>query len=729
MANQERDPMIDMYVHETFQLIEQLENIIIDSEKSNNMEDAINEIFRIMHTIKGNSMMMKYENIAELAHATEDMFDYLRTNHPENVDYSQITDIVLDSVDFIKDEVVKIQNEEENFGNADELRTEILGLLESLKFMGEAPKTDKRSEKTDELAAPAENNGNSDSETAQEIPKENYDNLFYVHFLFEDGCQMENVRAFGVVNNLDEFGCEIYHYPKDLENDQEELQIIKSQGMQLVLNCKQNETELKYFFDRVSFLKDLAINQITADEFINYANEFQKYKSEHEEEVLTEAPAQEEPKETAKEEVQSTETVKEAKAVKEAKPARGAKETRDVKEINRDINADQSHTKQQKYINVSVEKLDSLMNLVGELVVSESMVTQNPELKVLNIQSIEKAAGQMRKIINEVQDIVMEIRMVPLSMTFQRMNRIVRDMCAKTDKDVDLVIIGQETEVDKNIIEHISDPLMHLIRNAIDHGVETPKERKSKGKPTKGTVTLEAKNAGGDVWIIVRDDGKGLDRDKIINKASDKGLLKKPADEYSDREAYALIFEAGLSTKDEVTNFSGRGVGMDAVVKELERIGGTVIIESEKDKGTSMNLRIPLTLAIINGMVMNVGDSKFTLPITSIKESFKAKTSDIIVDPNHNEMILVRGDCYSIVRLHDRYNIKTDITKLEEGILVMLENDDHKICLFVDQLIGEHQVVVKSFSKYIKKIQGISGCAHLGDGGICLILDPSGFLN
>jgi two-component system chemotaxis sensor kinase CheA len=401
---------------------------------------------------------------------------------------------------------------------------------------------------------------------------------------------------------------------------------------------------------------------------------------------------------------------------------------KNTKNENKKTIVEHSQAKQQKYINVNVEKLDLLMNLVGELVVSEAMVTQNPELKSLNIQSIEKSAAQMRKIINEVQDIVMEIRMVPLAMTFQRMNRIVRDMSVKTNKEVDLVLLGQETEVDKNIIEHISDPLMHLIRNAIDHGIETTEERKQAGKPEKGTVTLEAKNSGGDVWIIVRDDGKGLEKEKILQKADKKGLLKKPMEEYSDKEAFSLIFEAGLSTKEAVTNFSGRGVGMDAVVKELEKIGGIAVVESEIGKGTYVTLRIPLTLAIINGMVMNVGENKFTLPITSIRESFKAKKKDIITDTDGNEMILVRGECYSVIRIHERYALETEIDNLEEGIMVMLENEDSKICLFVDQLIGEHQVVVKSFSKYIQKIQGISGCAHLGDGGICLILDPSGLI-
>lgn len=707
MANQQRDPMIDMYVHETFQLIEQLENTILDSEKSNNMEQAINEIFRVMHTIKGNSMMMKYDNIARLAHVTEDLFDYLRTKKPQNMNYSHIIDVVLDSVDFFKDEVTKIQNNESSSENAEELINVIVDLLESFKFLD--------SDTVNEEIIASSNEPIMDN--AQEKSSNNgCDNLFYIKILFEDECQMENIRSYSIVHNLDEFGCEIYHYPKDLEDMNEGLSIIKTEGFQMALNCKQNISELQYYFDRVSFLKSLELREIPEEEFKQYVSLFKYHETEKAQDSIEEY-TEKAPQQLETEDIS---TIDEEVAKVESKPLAKGNGNKD------NATTEQSQVKQQKYINVNVEKLDLLMNLVGELVVSESMVTQNPELKSLNIQSIEKAAGQMRKIINEVQDIVMEIRMVPLSMTFQRMNRIVRDMSVKTKKDVDLIIIGQETEVDKNIIEHISDPLMHLIRNAIDHGIETPEERIRIGKPEKGTVTLEAKNAGGDVWIIVRDDGKGLDREKILAKASDRGILKKPAEEYSDKEAYGLIFEAGLSTKEEVTNFSGRGVGMDAVIKELEKIGGIVVIESEKEKGTSMILRIPLTLAIINGMVMNVGENKFTLPITSIRESFKAKKKDIIVDTDNNEMILVRGECYSIIRLHERYNLQTDIQDLEEGILVMLENDDYKVCLFVDQLIGEHQVVVKSFSKYIRKIQGISGCAHLGDGGICLILDPAG---
>lgn len=719
MAGQQRDPMIDMYVYETLQLIEQLEKVIIESEKSNSMEKAINEIFRVMHTIKGNSMMMKYENIAKMAHVTEDLFDYLRTNQPQDVNYSHITDVVLETVDFFKEEVRKIENNEPSSETGEELIRIIVDLLQSLKFM------DRPAESVNDDDKKASNE-EAPVQSKQEVKNNTYGNYFYIKVIFEEECQMENIRAFSIVHNLNEFGCEIYHFPKDLEDMEEGLNIIKSQGFQMVLNCCQTKNELKYYFDRVSFLKQLEINEISIEEYEKYLDEFAYDRPNRAEKTGAAETAK---SEVSKEASQTEENIIKEDDVEQAKSEADSaidNKAKPEKDKAKEAILEQNQVKQQKFINVNVDKLDMLMNLVGELVVSEAMVTQNPELKNLNIQSIEKAAAQMRKIINEVQDIVMEIRMVPLSMTFQRMNRIVRDMSVQTQKDVELILIGQETEVDKNIIEHISDPLMHLIRNAIDHGIESPEERKAKGKPEKGTVVLEAKNAGGDVWIIVRDNGRGLDKEAILAKAEERGILKKPKEEYNDKEAFSLIFEAGFSTKDQVTSFSGRGVGMDVVQKEIEKIGGIIIIESEKGKGSNIILRIPLTLAIVNGMVMNVGENRFTLPITSIRESFKAKKKDIVVDTDGNEMILVRGECYSIVRIHEKYNLETEVTDLEEGIMVMLENDDHKVCLFVDQLIGEHQVVVKSFSKFIKKIQGISGCAHLGDGGICLILDPSG---
>jgi two-component system chemotaxis sensor kinase CheA len=386
---------------------------------------------------------------------------------------------------------------------------------------------------------------------------------------------------------------------------------------------------------------------------------------------------------------------------------------------------------QQSIISVSVAKLDRLLDLVGEMVIAEAMVIQNPDLFGLELDNFDKAARQLNKITNEMQDTVMSIRMVPLSTTFHKMHRIVRDMCRKLMKDVKLEIIGEETEVDKNIIEHISDPLMHLVRNAVDHGLETTSERLTAEKPGTGTITLEAKNVGSDVLIIIRDDGRGLDKNKIIHKAKEQGLLNKSAEEMTDKEIFNLILLPGFSTKDSVTEFSGRGVGMDVVTKNIELVGGTISVDSVYGKGTVITMKIPLTLAIIDGMNIRVGKSCYTIPIISIKESFRPKEKDIITDPDGNEMIMVRGQCIKVLRLHELYNVKTDITNLTKGIIIMAEQDEKNVCILADELIGQQQVVVKTLPKYIqsiKRIRGLSGCTLLGDGSISLILDISGFI-
>lgn len=414
-----------------------------------------------------------------------------------------------------------------------------------------------------------------------------------------------------------------------------------------------------------------------------------------------------------------------AKAVKETEPQKPkASEPQKPK-----APAAKKQAPTQHMISVNIGKLDQLLNLMGELVIAEAMTTQNPDLEGLELESFNKSARQLRKIINDVQDTVMSMRMVSLSTTFFKMHRIVRDMCKNLGKDVQLEVVGEETEVDKNIIEHLSDPLMHIIRNSVDHGIEMPEERAKVGKPEKGTVLLEARNSGGDVLIIVKDDGRGLDRNKIMEKAKKNGLLKKPESEYTDREVYQFIFHAGLSTNESVTNYSGRGVGMDVVVNNIETVGGTVTVESEEGEGTTNILKIPLTLAIIEGMLIKMGGAKYTIPISSIQETFKTKKDTIFTDPDGNEMLTLRGEVYNVVRLYDFFGAETEVKNIEDGVFIMLENEGRTVCLFVDELIGEQQVVVKTIPKYIKKIKGISGCTLLGNGDISLIIDVTGFFD
>ena len=378
-------------------------------------------------------------------------------------------------------------------------------------------------------------------------------------------------------------------------------------------------------------------------------------------------------------------------------------------------------------ISVSIGKLDQLLNLMGELVISEAMTTQNPDLDGLELENFNKSARQLRKIIKDVQDSVMSMRMVTLDATFFKMQRIVRDMCKALGKNIELIIEGRETEVDKNIIEHISDPLMHIIRNSVDHGIELPEDRLKVGKEEKGVIKLEARNSGGEILISVKDDGAGINKAKVMAKAKAAGILKKPEDEYTDREICQLIFHAGLSTKEAVTSYSGRGVGMDVVTANIEEVGGSIVVESEEGYGTTTILKIPLTLAIIEGMLISMGGAKYTIPIASIQETFKVKKENIFLDPDGNEMITLRGDVFNLVRLYDFFNAPTEVKDIEEGVVIRLESEGRTVCLFVDELIGEQQVVVKSIPKYIKKVKGISGCTLLGNGDISLIVDVAGF--
>jgi two-component system chemotaxis sensor kinase CheA len=384
----------------------------------------------------------------------------------------------------------------------------------------------------------------------------------------------------------------------------------------------------------------------------------------------------------------------------------------------------------QNLISVDTKKLDSLLDLVGEIVINESLVAENPDLAGLEPQSLEnfnKAARQLGKLTDELQDSVMAVRLVPVQATFQRLRRGIRDMSKDLGKDVELVLLGETTEVDKTILDAIADPLMHLVRNAVDHAIETPAERLAAGKGKTGHITLSAQNVGGDVIISVSDDGRGLDREKILATAMSKGLLRKPVSEYTDREVHQLLMEPGFSTKAEITAYSGRGVGLDVVKMNIERIGGAVIIESVRGVGTNVLMKIPLTLAIIDCMELRVGPEIFALPVGNIKESFQASAGQVVSDPNGNEMIILRGVVYPVVRLYERLGVRGATKDLDKGMLVLTDATDREGCLLVDELVGKFQVVVKEIPAYLKgfgiRSRGLSGCTILGDGNVIFLLD------
>lgn len=374
-------------------------------------------------------------------------------------------------------------------------------------------------------------------------------------------------------------------------------------------------------------------------------------------------------------------------------------------------------------IRVDLQKLDSLINLVGELVIAETMVTRSPAVIDIDDENYLRSTHQLRRICDDLQDIAMSVRMIPLSGVFRKMIRLVHDLSNKAHKKLRLNIVGEETEVDKTVIEQIGDPLVHIVRNSCDHGIEPPEERVAAGKPETGTVTVEGRHEGGEVWIIVKDDGRGLRREKILAKGIERGLVQGDGRDLPDERVFRLIFEPGFSTADSITDISGRGVGMDVVKKNIEKLNGRVDVRSTPGHGTTIILRIPLTLAIIDGMLVRVGNTKYTIPVLSIRESLRPDRKRITITPDRREVLRLRDELIPVVRIHEVFNKSCESTNLEEGILVIAEDAGASVALFVDEIVGQQQTVIKGLSEYIGKARGCSGCTILGDGSVSLILD------
>ena len=809
MDDFDRGAMLETFLHEMGTLIDQLENSMITAGEFYTM-DTINEIFRVMHTVKGSASMMLFTAMAETTHVIEDLFFFLREQNPDDADYPLITDLVLEVVDFIKLQLSHLVDEEELDETPTDLVARIKNCLSALK--GEVGAVAK-SDAAVAVASAIEAEGGS-----------RYSALIF----FQEGSEMENVRAFTIIHNLTDIATNVITVPANVL-DEESIWQIRKEGFRLEFDSDQGLDQIRNILMQSIYIKDLQLEKISgissasegrtydimlrfkedsgmenvrAFAFVNnlpdtvtilkqtpgdlldeYSAEVIQKNGFHAtvvtnitqyklEDIVTSAIYLEDYKVTLRQEagqaaeeqvqqpVAATAEVEQKALVseeivsnhQEVSVPKDQSVSNTQTKVAEDTTKAEDNTKpvakqdsdkpkptggdntpkkavQNQNISVNITKLDQLLNLVGELVISEAMVTQNPELAGLELENFTKESRQLRKIIGEVQYTVMSMRMVPLSPTFFKMHRIVRDMCRSLGKDVVLEVIGDDTEVDKNIIEQISDPLMHIIRNSVDHGIEMPEVRLENGKPEQGTVTLEAKNSGGDVLIIIRDDGAGFNRTKILEKAERNGMLFKPIEEYTDKEVYQFIFSPGFSTNEAVTTYSGRGVGMDVVNTNLEQVGGSVIADSVDGEGSSITLKIPLTLAIIDGMLIKIGDAKYVIPIMDIRRSLKVTKDDIVFDPSGNEMVKIRGEVYNLVRLNRFFGLNEGHDKIEDGIVLMLENADSTVCVFADELVGEQQIVVKNIPKYIKKVNGLTGCTLLGNGDISLIINVAAFFD
>jgi two-component system chemotaxis sensor kinase CheA len=694
------EAMVDMYIYETTTLLEQLDQILMKTESASSFgEEDINEIFRIMHTIKGSSAMMGLENMSTLAHAIEDMFFIIREEKPVITNTRDLYELVFNASDLLKAEIELLQEDSYSPTDFSGAKQKIFDFVDILK--GKAPSSGTAQSAAQPSAAAPQAAASAEQKSSE---------FTAVRVFFEDDCKMENLRALLIINKIRD-DCEKLEYePADIETNPESAKKIIENGF--IIRFKPNGP-----VENITREIEEALN-VKSYEFISAPA--QSAPAKEEKAPAASAPAQPQQASPA--------------AEKKAEPAPQKEEGASVEQINNLLAQSKGSGAKQSLISVNLNKLDQLLDMVGEIVITEAMVTANPDLKGLQLDNFQKAARQLRKLTDELQDIVMSIRMVPLSGAFNKMTRIVRDMKVKLNKDVDLVFEGEETEVDKSVIDNLNDPLMHMVRNAMDHGIEdTAEERIAKGKPAKGTITLSAYNASGEVIIVVSDDGKGIDPAKVLAKAKKNGLLTKPEKDYTEKEIYNLIMLPGFSTNEVVTEYSGRGVGMDVVRKNIEKIGGSVSVDSKFGQGTNFIIKIPLSLAIVDGMEVTVGKSIFTIPINSIKESFKLKPKQLIKDTSGKEMIMIRGECYPLIRLYDIYGLEPSYTDLFSGIIILVEAEGKSACLFADELIGEQQVVVKPFSPLLNnfkvKQNGMAGCTILGDGSITIILDVNNIIS
>lgn len=684
--------ILDTYIYENNSLLEQLEAIVLDAEQLDTFsQDNINEIFRIMHTIKGSSAMMEFDTLTTVAHRIEDLFFIIRENSmtvvPEQTK-PDLFNMMFQAIDYFRTEMEKVETEQPLDKDIDSFLQNINSLIAKIK-----------GEEAPEAPAPAEN---AAAPAAEEAPAEaagqpmgRADFPYSLLVFYDEGCGMENLRAFMLVTSVRDFCGEsdLLYEPQNIENDVSTAQYVVDNGFLMMFKNKED--------------RDKAITVVRSSGSV-------KSYEPHDYEPPAPAPSAAEPAPA------ETNSVRQPEAVHAAPSAPAAPS-------GTPTSAAQPQQKE-SLISVHQSKLDQLSALVGEIVITEAMVIGSPDLKGLqNLDAFAKSARELRKLTDELQDVSMSLRMVPVATSFQKMHRIVRDMSKKLGKHAKLTIIGEDTEVDKTIVDNIGDPIMHMVRNSMDHGLEdTEEERIAAGKPPVGEIILSAQDTGSEVLITIQDDGKGVNYEKVLQKAINNGLAS-PDTDYSNKEILNFLLMPGFSTNEEATEFSGRGVGMDVVKRGVEDLGGSVSLSSTPGKGMTTTLRIPLTMSIMDGMEVSVGNSIFTIPIQNIRQNLKVSAKDILHDSVNGEIIKVMDSFYPIIRAKSLYSLSSGVDNIEEGVLMWLEAGDVSYCLLVDELLGEHQVVVKPLPAYVNnfdiKEMGIMGCSILGDGSISVILD------
>ncbi len=687
-----------IFVEESLERLSELEDSLLQMEKSPDKKELIDTIFRAAHTIKGSSGTIGLTEISRFTHDMEEILDSVRNNQLDLED--KLINILLESVDLIKEMIEAVSSETPfDFSKCEYLT----------KRMDEIKVSGSRMSDAQYVLEPENCNPKAEANirTFKIIFSPSED-------LFKRGIDpliiLEDLKGMGEVMHI---SVNTEAVPALSEFEPENLYL----RWVVLLRSIYNQEEIRKIFEFVEEGSEISILPVKESDYENYSVPIGK--------MLVE------------EGIVTSEDIEEAaraqKKIGEILIEQGKAEPREIEKVlEKQINkkAESFKNTVSSSIRVDLKKLDHLINIVGEMVIIHSMFQQALQGNGGNStpERLDMLFSQLQRIGSDIQESAMSLRMLPVGEVFQRFRRLVRELSASKNKNIDLIITGEDTELDKGVIEKITDPLVHLIRNAIDHGIESPDDRLAKGKTPKGTLSLSAYQSGDSVYIEIEDDGKGVNKEKVIERALQRGIINT-ASGLTDEQICNLIFLPGFSTADKVTDVSGRGVGMDVVKRNIESLNGKVYILTKKNAGTTISIKLPLTLAIIDGLTLLVGEEIFVIPISAVIESLLPRKEDVKTLNEKGEVINIRGEFVPLIRLYKGLGIAPWKENPWEAIIVVIAHENKKYCLMADELIGQQQIVIKKLGKAMPRVKAIAGGTILGDGRVALVLDVPGLVD
>lgn len=689
---------MELFLAEAQEHLESLNENLIKLEKNPKETSLINEIFRSAHTLKGMAATMGFEQIAELTHEMEDALTLFKEGKLSVT--PDVIDVLLRCLDtlelMIKD--ISENNQETRYSRS---------LIDELRALSKRSQLDSTMTSTEDDNSANATLGSIEQFDLNSMPLNDYDlalikeaeksgkTIYYIKIGIAPNTVMKSVRVFMVFKSLEEYGDIIKCHPSVQELEEENFE----DSFELLFLTQFEKEEIIQALEKISEINILTFQQINAMEFslsswnVNVNNnnneENNKYKEENN---------------------------------------KYNDSNKTIPVAPRSQNSNQSTAGLHlKTVRVDIERLDNLMNLVGELVINKTRLEQIG--LVHRIPELIEAIEQMGRLTTDLQSLVMKVRMVPIEQVFNRFPRMVRDLARELGKDVEFVIEGKETELDRTVIDEIGDPLVHLLRNALDHGIELPEDRVKVGKSATAHLRLTARHEGNSVIIEVEDDGRGIDIEKVKARAVEKGFItEKEKDYFDDSSILKLIFQPGFSTAEKVTDLSGRGVGLDVVKSKIESLNGNITIDTKLNVGTKVKINLPLTLAIIQALLVGIGDEKYAIPLNSIDETTFIQPEQIKTMQNQEVMIL-RGTVLPLIRLERILNVPQRALNNEELYVVVTRKGEQRIGLVVDSLVGQQEIVIKSLGKLLSGIKGIAGATILGNGEVALILDVTALLS